>query len=198
MLAGVDQHLPKTLHRAQRLHERRDLHVVRPRADDVDDGLFIGFDSGSGPAWTWTSRAGVSARVSAIFSRLRTRHRKRRQRLPRRAQRRQAGSTPEASTGHPRRRARSRGVHQLSDPGLPLRRAHAGVVCRRLEALLLFPRRSSNCRPQTRARALQDEQGHDSISAGKTAAAALVRKLVKTRLAERNARARSDEVNADS
>ena len=41
MLAGVDEDLTKRTAGAERLDERRNLHVVRPGADDMDDGLHL-------------------------------------------------------------------------------------------------------------------------------------------------------------
>ena len=45
VLPGVDEYLPDARRRLQRLHERRDLHVVGPGADDVDDGFHVSIRS---------------------------------------------------------------------------------------------------------------------------------------------------------
>ena len=41
MLTRVDEHLPERRTGAKRVHQRRDLHVVRSGTDDVDDRLHL-------------------------------------------------------------------------------------------------------------------------------------------------------------
>src|SRR4030095_10932138 len=50
--AAVDEPLREARHRRQRRHERRDLHVVGPSADDVDDLLH---DAASEQRWRTSS-----------------------------------------------------------------------------------------------------------------------------------------------
>ena len=50
VLAGVHQHLADARVAAQRLHHRRDFHVIRPGANHVDDGLLTGHKQSSRPS----------------------------------------------------------------------------------------------------------------------------------------------------